>query len=254
MPVREDFANVGNRFLDATVASSSSSQSMLGLAPTLPWIRSKQAGRQIQNSIEQIRNLYRANPKQHLIKSKISVGQIPKLLWTNPKWKRKKSAPPLAGEIPDWQKRVFPPAGCLLVCVCCHFPTISSTMKPWLVSHVIKTCLPRSTCVANWTMTHNIPRTNSIQIFLGEKRTTWSYLAMMMSIIVMMNTMKDTIVSVIMIMRIMMIMMIITIIIDDDVESKHEDVDGMHWARLCIHWNLWYGPLLLFICINSSSS
>ena len=30
--------------------------------------------------IEQIKNLYRANPKQHLNKSKISVGQIPKLL------------------------------------------------------------------------------------------------------------------------------------------------------------------------------
>ena len=51
---------------------------------------------------------------------------------------------------------------------------------------------------------------------------------MILSITVMMNMMKDTIVSVIMIMRIMMIMMIITIIIDDDVESKHEDVDGMH--------------------------
>ena len=123
MPVREDFANVGNRFLDATVASSSSSQSMLGLAPTLPWIRSKQAGRQIQNSIEQIRNLYRANPKQHLIKSKISVEQIQNFSWTNTKTPpkkskvKKKSVPPLAGEIPEWQKRVFPPAGCLLVCV-----------------------------------------------------------------------------------------------------------------------------------------
>ena len=44
MDILRRFANIAN----VGIASSSSSQSMLGLAPTLPWIRSKQAGRQIQ--------------------------------------------------------------------------------------------------------------------------------------------------------------------------------------------------------------
>ena len=157
--------------------------------------------------IEQIKNLYQANPKQHLNKSKISVGQIPKLLWTNLKWKRNQCR--LWPERYRTGRKGFFRRLVVCLCVCCHFPTISSTMKPWLVSHVIKTCLPRSTCVANWTMTHNIPRTNSIQIFLGEKKNNIIISGMILSITEMM---KDTIVSVIMIMRIMMIMVMIIMI------------------------------------------
>ena len=108
MDILRRFANIAKLL---QTASSSSSQSMLGLAPTLPWIRSKQAGRQIQK-------FNSTNPKLISGKSKVRTEEI------QTRSVIKKSVPPLAGEILEWQKRVFTPGGC------CHFPTISPTMKP----------------------------------------------------------------------------------------------------------------------------
>ena len=142
MPVREDF--VGNRFLrllpvDASTSSSSSSSSQSCLASPRPcpgYVQNKPAGKS----------------KIQLNHSKTSTEQIQKGIWTNPTLqpdKSKNSSDQIRKQLSDKEISAWYRNGRKgflrrlvgwLYSVCCHFPPISPTMKPWLVSHVIKTC------------------------------------------------------------------------------------------------------------------